>query len=134
MDELENKLGSILGNPEMMEKIMAVLSPESENLVLGPSNSEAFVSDVVRNLNLLHTNPVDENRRKITLFGLPRWRNFETIEVDYFHRMNLHLSLPYYVDYSREEVKAFLMKYRALYNIEPTPFAFQGYDITRYFL
>ncbi len=124
----------ILEGREMMEKIMAVLSPESENLVLVPSNSEAFVSDVVRNLNLLYTNPVEENRRNVTLFGMARWRNFERIEVDYFHRMNLHLSLPYYVDYSREEVKAFLMKYRALYNSEPTPFAFQGYDITRYFL
>lgn len=124
----------ILEGREMMEKIMAVLSPESENLVLVPSNSEAFVSDVVRNLNLLYTNPVEENRRNVTLFGMARWRNFERIEVDYFHRMNLHLSLPYYVDYNRAEVKEFLMKYRALYNNEPTPFAFQGYDITRYFL
>ena len=124
----------ILEGREMMEKIMAILSPESENLVLVPSNSEAFVSDVVRNLNLLYTNPVEENRRNVILFGMARWRNFERIEVDYFHRMNLHLSLPYYVDYSRQEVKEFLMKYRALYNNEPTPFAFQGYDITRYFL
>ena len=44
--------------------------------------------------------------------------------------MNLHLSLPYFVDYNREEVKDFLMKYRALFNNEPTPFAFQGYDVT----
>ena len=64
------------------------------------------------------------------LFGTPRWRNFESIEVDYFHKMNLHLSIPYYVDYSRKEVKDFLMKYRALFNGEPTPYAFQGYDIT----
>jgi hypothetical protein len=48
--------------------------------------------------------------------------------------MNLHLSLPYYVDYSSPLVKRFLMKYRALYNAEPTPFAFQGFDITMMFL
>ena len=81
-------------------------------------------------MNLVYTNPVEENRRNITLFGLPKWRNFEGIEVDYFHRMNLHLSLPYFVDYGREEVKDFLMKYRALFNGEPTPYTFQGYDIT----
>ena len=124
----------ILEGREILAKLMPLFKPGMENLVLVPSNSEAFVSDVVRNLNLLHTNPMEENRRAVILFGTARWRNFETIEVDYFHRMNLHLSLPYFVDYSNADVKDFLMKYRALYNSEPTPFAFQGYDITKYFL
>lgn len=124
----------ILEGREILDKLMHHFKPQMENLVLVPSNSEAFVSDVVRNMNLLHTNPLEENRRSVTLFGTARWRNFETIEVDYFHRMNLHLSLPYFIDYSNSNVKDFLMKYRALYNCEPTPFAFQGYDVTRYFL
>ena len=120
----------ILQGREMMDKIKDALEPGLDNLVLIPSNSEAFVSDVVRNLNLLYTNPAQENRRSVMLFGTPRWRNFENIEVDYFHKMNLHLSIPYYVDYNKQLVKDFIMKYRALYNCEPTPFAFQGFDIT----
>ena len=120
----------ILQGREMLDKIKDALEPGLDNLVLIPSNSEAFVSDVVRNLNLLYTNPIEENRRSVALFGTPRWRNFETIEVDYFHKMNLHLSIPYYVDYNKKLVKDFLMKYRALFNGEPTPFAFQGFDIT----
>ena len=124
----------ILEGREMLDNIMYALEPGLDNLVLIPSNSEAFVSDVVRNLNLLHTNPATEKKRSVTLFGTSKWRNFETIEADYFHRMNLHLSLPYYVDYSTPFVKRFLMKYRALYNSEPTPFAFQGFDITLMFL
>ena len=124
----------ILEGREVLDNIMYALEPGLENLVLVPSNSEAFVSDVVRNLNLLHTNPATEKKRSVTLFGTAKWRNFETIEVDYFHRMNLHLSLPYYVNYSSPLVKRFLMKYRALYNAEPTPFAFQGFDITMMFL
>lgn len=121
---------ALLEGREILEKILPLMKPECNNLVFIPSNSEAFVSDVVRNMNLVYTNPLEENRRNITLFGLPKWRNFEGIEVDYFHRMNLHLSLPYFVDYGRVEVKDFLMKYRALFNNEPTPFAFQGYDVT----
>ena len=119
----------ILEGREILEKMSGYMKPDTDNLVLVLSNSEAFVSDVVRNLNLIHTNPQEENRRSITLFGLPRWRNFTRIEVDYFHRMNLHLCVPYFVDYNREEVKEFLMKYRALTNSEPTPFAFQGFDV-----
>lgn len=124
----------ILEGRGMLGRIKSILKPETENIVLVPSNSEAFVSDVVRNLNLLCTNPIEENNRRITLFGTAKWRNFETIEVDYFHRMNMHLSLPYFVDYNRKEVKEFLMKYRALYGTEPTPFAYQGYDITTHFI
>lgn len=120
----------LLEGREILDNMLAQMKPELRNMVFVPSNSEAFVSDVVRNLNLIYTNPLEENRRNITLFGLPKWRNFEGIEVAYFHRMNLHLSLPYYVDYSNYAVKDFLMKYRALFNNEPTPFAFQGYDIT----
>ncbi len=124
----------ILEGREVLDNIMYALEPGLENLVLVPSNSEAFVSDVVRNLNLLHTNPATEKKRSVVLFGTAKWKNFETIEVDYFHKMNLHLSLPYYVDYTSPIVKRFLMKYRALYNSEPTPFAFQGFDITMMFL
>lgn len=126
-----NKISyDILEGREVIDKIMDALEPGLENLVLVPSNSEAFVNDVVRNLNLLHTNPAKEKKRTITLFGTAKWRNFETIEADYFHTMNLHLSLPYYVNYNSSLVKDFIMKYRALYSSEPTPFAFQGFDIT----
>ena len=31
-------------------------------------------------------------------------------------------------------MKDFLLKYRALYNAEPSQFAFQGYDIASYFI
>lgn len=122
----------ILEGREILASVMKLMEPGKNNFVFVASNNEAFVNDAVRNLNLLCTNPVEENRRVITLFGTPRWRNFETIEVELFHRMNLHLSLPYFIDYSSRQVQDFLMKYRALYNAEPTPFAYQGYDITTY--
>ena len=48
--------------------------------------------------------------------------------------MNLNISMQYYIDYSREQTKGFLAKFRALYNSEPSPYAFQAYDIAYYFL
>ncbi len=99
------------------------------HIALIPSNSEAFVSDAIRNLDLC-----TKSGAKITLVGLPKWRNFETINVDLYHKMRLHVSLPYFVDYNNEVVKRFLKQYRALYSTEPTPFAYQGYDITKYLL
>ena len=121
----------ILDGREIFTTIIAsvdTLSPY-QHIAIVPSNSEAFVSDVVRNLDLC-----GKSGAKVTLFGFPKWRNFETINVELLHKMRLHISLPYYVDYNNSDVKQFLLQYRALYNTEPTPYAFQGYDITKYIL
>ena len=47
-----------------------------------------------------------------------------------------HYISSYFVDYSNQNVINFLNKFRQKYSIEPTlkQFAFQGYDITYYFL
>ena len=121
----------ILDGREIFTTILAsvdTLSPY-QHIAIVPSNSEAFVSDVVRNLDLC-----GKSGAKVTVFGFPKWRNFETINVELLHKMRLHISLPYYVDYNNADVKQFLLQYRALYNAEPTPYAFQGYDITKYIL
>ncbi len=121
----------ILEGRNIYPKILSLVDTLSTNthIALVPSNSEAFVSDVVRNLDMC-----TKSGAKVTLFGLPKWRNFETINVELFHKMRLHISLPYFVDYSNPEVKRFLLQYRALYSTEPTPFAYQGYDVTKYIM
>ena len=70
----------------------------------------------------------------MVLYGPSKIRSFETIEVDNLHNTRLHTSIAYYVDYDDPAVMDFVRKYRALYNTEPTPYAFQGYDIASYFL
>ena len=64
------------------------------------------------------------------------WLNFDNIETEYFMELKTHYISPYFVDYSRENVISFLQRFREKYQIEPTlkNFAFQGYDITYYFL
>ena len=99
------------------------------NRVIIASENEAFVNDAVRNLNTLRT----INKYDIHAYGTARLRGFETIEPEHFHNINMHLSMAYYVDYSDPETMEFLREYRALFNAEPTPFAFQGYDIFTFF-
>lgn len=96
------------------------------------SESEAFVSDVVRNANLL---TLRNNRRiDIVLYGLSKVRSFDTIELEYLHNTNLHVSISYFIDYDSPAVQKFLLAYRALFNAEPGPFAFQGYDTAYNFI
>ena len=92
------------------------------------SESEAFVSDVVRNANL-----AAHRKHQVALYCTSRVRSFETIEVENLHNTNLHTSISYYVDYDSPKVQRFLLQYRALFNTEPGPFAFQGYDTAAFF-
>ena len=105
------------------------MTTEGANRILIASESEAFVNDVVRNLNLLIYNNLD-----IVLYAPSKIRSFETIEVENMHKTSMHVTLTYFIDYEQPQVKDFLKKYRALYNTEPTQFAFQGYDLMKYFI
>ena len=119
---------SILEGRDVTEALTGLMSEEGKNRIVIASESEAFVNDVVRNLNLLIYNNLD-----IVLYAPSKIKGFDTIEVENLHKTSTHVSLAYYVDYESPLVKEFLLKYRALFNTEPNQFAFQGYDVTRYF-
>ena len=122
---------SILEGRDVPESLAWLMTEDetASNRVFIASESEEFVNDVVRNLNVMI-----HKKYKVVLYAPGRIRNFETIEVDNFHNSNLHVSLGYYIDYDDAKVKEFLLKYRALYNSEPTQFSFQGYDLAKYFI
>ena len=120
---------SILEGRKIQEPLEANMTAEGVNRIVIASESEAFVNDVVRNLNLtIH------NKFNVVLYAPAKIRTFETIEIENFHNTNLHASLTYYIDYDNADVKKFIKKYRTLFKTEPTQFAFQGYDVARYFL
>jgi ABC-type branched-subunit amino acid transport system substrate-binding protein len=93
------------------------------------SENEAFVNDAVRNLNL-----IVHNKFQVVLYAPAKIRSFETIEVENFHNTSLHASLTYNIDYEDDNVKNFIRKYRAMFNTEPTQYAYQGYDLAKYFV
>ena len=106
------------------------LRPDKTNCVLVASNQEATVSDVAANLYLLTL----RQRYPIVLFGTERWRAFETIDLTYFHALNLHMVVPFFVDYEKEPVRNFVARFQQTYKADPSQYAFQGYDTFYYFL
>ncbi len=120
----------ILSGREILPKISEILAQGKINHVIVASNSEAFVSDVLRNLNLLQT----RNGFEIAVYGTPGWRGFESVDINYYHNMKLSISMQNFIDYTSEDVKRFLSRFRALYGAEPSAYAYQAYDIARFFL
>ena len=119
---------NILQGRSITNPLLAKMTTVGVNRFIIESESEAWVNDVVRNINLL------KKGGEVVLYSPSKIRTFETIEADYFHNINLRVSLSYNINYDSEEVRQFIMKYRALFMTEPTQFAYQGYDLTTYFL
>jgi LysM repeat protein/ABC-type branched-subunit amino acid transport system substrate-binding protein len=107
-----------------------LLVEEKMNCILVASNDDALVSDIAANLYLF----TFRNRYDITLYGTERWRNFETVDVKYLHALNLHLVVPFFIDYAAEQVQKFVSDFYEQYKTEPSQYAFQGYDTFTYFL
>ena len=112
--------------PATMEEMMV---KGGENRILVASESEAFVGDVVRNIGIMMGKGYE-----VVMYAPSKVRTFETIEGSDYHAARLHISSSYFVDYSNPKVDAFVKAYRALFKTEPSQFAFQGYDTTRYFI
>ena len=105
------------------------MSREGTNRVVVASESEAFMGDVVRNLGIMLGKDYD-----IVMYAPSKVRTFETIEGSAYHNASLHICTSYFADYTASEVDRFVKSYRSLFRTEPSQFAFQGYDVTRYFV
>ena len=104
------------------------LDKEIENIFIVPSNEEAFVTDVITNLNTLKAFGDD-----IKVIGLSRWQRFRNVDPNYYFNLNLSIAAPFFIDYHQQDVKDFVLKYRDIYRTEPTQMAIHGYDVGFYF-
>ena len=104
------------------------LSKEKQNVILTLMKNEAFISSYLTMLDKIHED------YKIIIFGSSRWKNYSTVEIEYLNNLNLHIFSTSFVDYEDEDVKKFVRSFRLKYETEPNELAFQGFDITYYFL
>ena len=119
---------SILEGRDIQEVLESKLTDLGTNRFVIASESEAFVNDAVRNINLLY-----HKKFNVVLYAPSKIRSFETIEIENLHNISLHTSLSYDINYLSEATRSFLGRYRAMFGTEPTQFAFQGYDLAKYF-
>ncbi|MDR2802334.1 MAG: LysM peptidoglycan-binding domain-containing protein [Prevotellaceae bacterium] len=141
MQEYKHLLGKRIDSVKMLahqvvkgvavrDSLEKLLVEDKMNCVLIASHDDALVSDIAANLYLF----TFRNRYNITLYGTERWRNFETVDIKYLHTLDLHLVVPFFIDYSAEQVQKFVAEFYEKYKTEPSQYAFQGYDTFNYFL
>lgn len=120
---------NILEGRTIIESLKSRFSKTKENKVIIASETEAFASDAIRNIWLLQL-----GEYPMTVYCSSKVRNFETIEHESLYDVNTHFSSQFFIDYGSDEIKDFILKYRALFKAEPTSYSFHGYDTFKFFL
>lgn len=122
-------------NDSLLTRLGRVLSQNTENHIIVISESEPDVSRLITKLYMMA--PL----YPMSVYGMPSWQAWKTIDLNYFHSLGLHLISPFYVDYARQEVRRFMYKSRVAYGYEPYEtgslgynFSMLGYDVGFYFL
>jgi LysM repeat protein/ABC-type branched-subunit amino acid transport system substrate-binding protein len=104
------------------------LFKDKMNVLVIPSTSQAFVTDLVRNLYGL------AEKYQITVYGMPGWMDYDNLDYEYLEALHFHFAAPYYIDYNMPVTRNFVKRYRSIYGGDPTSFSFAGYDVTLFFL
>ena len=137
----DNNLTAIRMHPDTIQEPIRYLKAEQMNVVIIPSDNEAFVNVTTGKLNTAsHT-------YQINLYGMASWTRIVDLDLEYLHTLEFRYATAYYIDYSNPQVQKFLQQFRKTYYTEPTmltglgvisqnqyQFAFLGYDITYFFL
>lgn len=93
-------------------------------LVFCPSEDEAFVNEVTRQLALA------VEHHPIILIGMPSWlTKFESLSFDFLDQLSLHVTSNLWVNDEDTAVEQLSARYRERYGIAPSDFVYRGYDI-----
>lgn len=116
---------------KLTPRLKTLLGDWRNTKVFIPSHSEPFVSDLLGQLNSLS---VLRQKDTLEIYGMSRWFKMRNLDLAQLGSLRVILFSPFYVDYSSVRVRDFLDTYRAVYRSEPTQYAFQGYDVVKYFV
>lgn len=116
----------VIMNDSVVVNMNHVLTQDGENLVIVPSDNEAYVSNVISPLYYLL------DQYQIEVAGLPQWNAFRNIDLEYFHKLRMSYFTSFYVDYDKPEMKEFIKEFREIYYTEPYRVMPRGYNLSVY--
>ncbi len=81
--------------------IKPLLHPTKQNVIVLLSNNQSYVTEFLNSINVLQEN------KKIVVFGLQSWMNFDNLDFDYLNSLSLHIVSNNYIDYKNPVTKAY---------------------------
>lgn len=110
-----------------MQGLLKAMDQEKTNTIITLISGEAFLSNYMRELNI-HADNYD-----IVLFGIPDWKDYQSLEIDYLLNLNVHIFSSEFENYTASHTRDFIRKYRLAFQTEPPLDAFKGVHTAYYF-
>ena len=108
--------------------VKSQLSGVRDNVIIAYGDDNVFATQMLNTLNR------SAGRFPVTLVCAHDWQRHEKLLVENLLKMNAIYISDFFVDYNDEEVKRFVLRFRQKYVVDPQQYAFEGYDVGRYFL
>ena len=115
------------------DEIVSHLKLNGNNVIFIPTTNSTFITNLFISLTSKLTSK-DYNNCTITLIGLEEWLQFESIDLEYFQTLNVHLSVNNFVDFENQLTKDITEKYYNKFKTFPSTNSFLGFDIASYFM
>lgn len=117
-------------NNDSINRLSHALSDQTKNIVIIASEDNSVISELIDNVSSL------ARRYDIKLFAYPVIRELDRLEQKELFDMDILVYSPYWIDYSKKNVKQFNANYFSKFHTQPLEksYAWQGYDIAYYFL
>lgn len=108
--------------------IESMLNPGKVNVIVLPSNNQSYVTEFISKLTPML------DKYKIILFGLQSWINYDNLDFEYLNKLSVHIPSNNYIDYQNPATQNFIKNYYEKFKTDPELYAYQGFDITSYFI
>ncbi len=120
---------SVFGN-DSINRLSHALSERSPNVIIIASEDGPVMSESLTNVHAL------SRKYDVNVFGYPSMRYLDNLDHKICFDLGLMIYSPYWIDYSRPDVRQFNSDFRKKFYTEPSEisYAWQGYDIVYYFL
>lgn len=122
------QVGHLVHTPQLSRSdIESYLSADQENIIVVTSYDPLTINMVLGKLQGL------KHRYKISVFGMPNWRELDKLELDYLTNMNFYITDPFWANEEAPKAQLFNRMYKDSYGMKPGEYAGVGYDIIQYF-
>jgi LysM repeat protein len=117
-------------NNDSINRLSQALSEQSNNIIIIASEEASVISEVIDIVSGL------SRRFNSKVFGYPVIRDIDRLDHKELFDMDILVYSPYWIDYSKKNVKQFNLNFRKKFHTQPLEksYAWQGYDIAFYFL
>jgi hypothetical protein len=111
-------------------RLALALSDKTENIVIIATEDPPVISKTIADLHRL------SRKYDIKVFGYSGLSDLENLDPKLFFDLGLLLYSPSHIDFSKSNIKRFNSNFRSKFLTEPVEksYAWQGFDITYYFL